>query len=185
MRWRVASVMACVAMLAACGVPLDDSARQLAPERVPYNLLDPNPLPRPEPARSGAPSLVYVVKADRLRAVPVLVPTDAEPVEVLALLDAAVGRVVDARSVLQPGDVVAATLDDQGLLTVDVDPALLQLPGSEQVLAIAQIVLTMVEQPAVTGVQFTSGTRPVSVARTDGSIIDGPVTRADLADLVG
>jgi hypothetical protein len=170
--------------MGACGVPLDDSARRVAPERVPYNLLDPDPLPVPEPARTGTPSLVYVVKAERLRAVPLIVPFDAEPLEVLALLDVAVGRVSDARSVLQPGDVVVATLDDEGLLTVDVNPTLLQLPASEQVLAIAQIVLTMIEQPAVTGVVFTAGGQPVSVARTDGSIISGPARRADLADLV-
>jgi hypothetical protein len=170
--------------LSACGVPLDDTARRVAPERVPYNLLDPNPLPVPEPARTGTPSLVYVVKAERLRAVPMIVPTDAEPLEVLGLLDIAVGGVSDARTVLQPGDAVLAVLDDDGLLTVDVDPTLLQLPASEQVLAIAQIVLTMVEQPAVNGVVFTSGGQPVSVARTDGSIISGPARRADLADLV-
>lgn len=168
-----------------CGVPLDDEARRLSPERVPYNLLDPNPLARPEPVRAGVPSLVYVVKGDRLRAVPLLVPFDTEPVNVFDLLDAAVARVIDARSVLQPGDVVAATLDDEGLVTVDVDPTLLQLPATEQVLAIAQVVLTMIEQPAVTGVVFTAGGQPLSVARTDGSIISGPARRADLADLVG
>lgn len=172
------------AILCACGVPFDDDARRVAPERVPYNLLDPNPLPVPEPARTGTPSLVYVVKAERLRAVPMIVPIDAEPLEILGLLDVAVGRVSDARTVLQPGDAVAALLDDEGLLTVDVDPTLLQLPASEQVLAIAQIVLTMIEQPAVTGVVFTAGGQPVSVARTDGSIIAGPARRADLADLV-
>lgn len=168
-----------------CGVPLDDQARRVAPERVPYNLLDPNPLPAPEPEGAGTPSLVYVVKGERLRAVPMLVPFAADPVQVLGLLEAAVGRVADARTVLQPGDVVTASLDDEGLVSVDVDPALLQLPSSEQVLAIAQVVLTMIEQPGVTGVQFTADGQPVSVGRTDGSIISGPVRRADLADLVG
>ena len=41
------------------------------------------------------------------------------------------------------------------------------------------------DQQAVTGVVFTAGGQPVSVARTDGSIIEGPATRTDLADLVG
>lgn len=185
MKRRVGHVLLLAGALTSCGVPLDDSTRRVAPEQVPYNLLDPNPLPQPQPSRTGDPSLVYVVKGDRLRAVPVLVPADAPPLDVLALVEVAVGRVVDARSVLQTGDVVSASLDDQGLLTADVDPGLLQLPASEQVLAIAQIVLTMIEQPAVVGVAFTSSGQPVAVARTDGSIIEGPVTRVDLADLVG
>lgn len=185
MTWRKRSVAALLIVgLCACSVPMDDSARRVAPERVPYNLLDPDPLPVAEPARTGTPSLVYVVKAERLRAVPMIVPFDAEPLEVLNLLDIAVGRVSEARTVFQVGDVVTAVLDDEGLLTVDVDPTLLQLPASEQVLAIAQIVLTMIEQPAVSGVVFTASGQSVSVARTDGSIITGPARRSDLADLV-
>lgn len=185
MTWRKRGVSVLLIVgVSACSVPLDDSARRVAPERVPYNLLDPEPLPVAEAARIGTPSLVYVVKADRLRAVPMIVPFDAEPIEVLDLLDIAVGQVSDARTVFQVGDVVTATLDDDGLLTVDVNPTLLQLPASEQVLAIAQIVLTMIEQPAVNGVVFTASGQPVSVARTDGSIITGPARRTDLADLV-
>jgi hypothetical protein len=170
---------------AGCGVPMDDLARRVPPEQVPYNLLDPNPLPNPQVISSGAPSLVYVVKGDRLRAVPTLVPVDTDPVRVFDLLEAAVAQVSDARTVVQLGDVVAAVLDAEGLLTVDVDPTLLQLPAREQVLAIAQVVLTMIEQPGVNGVLFTAQGQPVSVARTDGSIISGPARRADLADLVG
>lgn len=171
--------------VAGCGVPLDDATRTIAEDRVPYDLLEPLPGPSGPSVTVGAPSLVYVVAGERLRAVPALVPVDATPLEVLGLLEVAVSRVTGARSVLRPGDVTGAVLDAEGIVTVEVEPALLQLPASEQVLAIAQIVLTLDEQSGVTGVAFSADGAPVSVARPDGSIVAGPATRADLADLVG
>lgn len=184
-RWRVLGAGIATVMVVGCGVPLDDTTRRVAEDRVPYDLLRPDPGPTGPTATVGAPSLVYVVSGERLRAVPALVPVDATPVEVLALLEVAVSRVPGARTVVLPGDVTGAVLDAAGIVTVDVEPTLLQLPASEQVLAIAQIVLTLDEQPGVTGVAFSAGGTPVSVARTDGSPVVGPATRADLADLVG
>jgi spore germination protein GerM len=202
---RVAAMLGIAVIAAACGVPMDDEARRIADADVPYQLTATTPpptapattsttttstttttsLPPTTPAPPGAVLLYYVVE-DRLRGVPVGVAGRPDAAGVMALLVAGPPSNVEARSVVRPDEILDAGPDAvPGIVRVDVSSSILQLPSSEQVLAIGQIVLTLSDRPGVTGVSFTSEGRPVSVARSDGSIIDGPAKRSDLIDLIG
>lgn len=54
----------------------------------------------------------------------------------------------------------------------------------EQILALAQLVLTLTESGGVRAVTFEVDDVAVSVPRTDGSLTDDPVGRADYVDLL-
>ncbi|MDA2967446.1 MAG: GerMN domain-containing protein [Actinomycetota bacterium] len=124
-----------------------------------------------------------VVPIDR----PLLSP--AAPPQVLAALaegppegDAAAGL----RSAL-PIDFAAQVTLERGIATV-VLPAtfITDLPGSEQRLAIAQIVLTLTQQSGVGQVRFTSNNEPQTVPRGRGDLSSPGATVAcdDYANLL-
>jgi spore germination protein GerM len=71
-----------------------------------------------------------------------------------------------------------------GTAHADLQPALSNLGGTEQLLAIAQLVCTLTHRPGVGLVSFTLDGAPVDVPRGDGSLTAGPVSRDDYADLL-
>jgi spore germination protein GerM len=64
-------------------------------------------------------------------------------------------------------------------------PAITELGGDEQLLAVAQLVCTLTARPGVGPVSFTLEGAPVDVPTGDGSLTSGPVSRDDYADLLG
>lgn len=190
----VLAVMVAALVAASCGVPTDGEARRLQPEQVPFNLtattvVSPSTtLPTTTaPIVAGSAVILYFVTETGLRAVPVSVDPVPDLVGIMELLAVDPPEASNLRTVLQPGEVVSIEQDPEndGRRIVDVDPALVQLPGSEQVLAIGQIVLTLTDRPGVRSLLFTSNGEPLSIARADGSIIEGPARRVDFIDLIG
>jgi spore germination protein GerM len=178
-----------------CSIPGSGAVKSVDPNKIPYDLnaTTTSPPPTTIPTTTTTPpviettttisstipvelvSLFYVagtqiVPIDRLLLSPAAAP------QVLAALaegppegDAAAGL----RSAL-PIDFAAQVTVERGIATV-VLPAtfITDLPGGEQRLAIAQIVLTLTQQSGVGQVRFTSNNEPQAVPRGRGDL-SGP-----------
>jgi len=57
--------------------------------------------------------------------------------------------------------------------------------GQEQILALAQVVLTATSVAGVADVRFTLEDQPVDIPRGDGTLSSGPLTTRDYASLRG
>lgn len=207
MRVRALAIVSVMAALVGCSIPGSGEVRSIDPDRIPYDLNATTtaaptttlPTTTTVPAVSSTSStsttvpveivaLFYVAGA---QLVPInrLLLSPAVPPQVLAALaeglpegDAAAGL----RSAL-PNDFVAAVDVVRGVATVDLPPTFItDLPGAEQRLAIAQIVLTLTRRAGVGQVQFTSESRPQSVPRGRGDLAGAGVAVAcdDYANLL-
>lgn len=181
---RVRAIVVTLAVVTACGVPTDDEAVRVPPGEVPFGLADSSPsAPAPtEPSSEISVDLFYV-RGDRL--VPVSGRTSA-PVTPRGAIDAllvSVPPTTDLRSVLAPDDIIDVAVVG-GVATVDLDQTLLELPTSEQVLAVAQIVLTLTGLVEVDAASFSTDGEPVAVPLPDGSIVSDPVGGAEYVALL-
>jgi hypothetical protein len=66
---------------------------------------------------------------------------------------------------------------------IDVTSAFVEVAGQEQILALAQVVLTATTVPGITEVRFALEGQPVDVPRADGTLSSGPLTATDYAAL--
>lgn len=207
MRVRALAIVSVMAAVVGCSIPGSGEVRSIDPDRIPYDLNATTtaaptttlPTTTTAPAVSSTSStsttvpveivaLFYVAGAQM---VPInrLLLSPAVPPQVLAALaeglpegDTAAGL----RSAL-PNDFVATVDVVRGVATVDLPPTFItDLPGAEQRLAIAQIVLTLTRRAGVGQVQFTSESRPQSVPRGRGDLAGAgvPVACDDYANLL-
>jgi spore germination protein GerM len=96
-------------------------------------------------------------------------PTDAGPLLRMALTDASLLRTVKLAA---------------GVAQVDLQAAISQLTGEEQLLAVAQMVCTLTARPGVGQVSFTLDGSLLAVPKGDGSLATSPVARDDYASLL-
>jgi spore germination protein GerM len=83
-----------------------------------------------------------------------------------------------------PGPEAVTSVDlSGGVARVDLSRDFTELSGSDQLLAIAQMVFTLTERADVARVGFTLDGEPVQVPRGDGTLTSDPVARADYGDL--
>jgi spore germination protein GerM len=71
-----------------------------------------------------------------------------------------------------------------GVATVDLAPAVRDLPRQDQLFVFGQVVLTLTERPNVGQVRFTLGGSPLAAFLPDGSQRDGAVTKEDYQTLL-
>lgn len=176
-----------------CSIPGDGSVKQIDPDQIPYelNATTTSPPPTTVPATTTTAPVVETTTSTISSTIPVevvrlffvagaqIVPIDrlllspAAAPQVLAALsegppegDAAAGL----RSALPVGFVAEVSVE-RGIATV-VLPAtfITDIPGGEQRLAVAQIVLTLTRQSGVGQVRFTSNNEPQSVPRGRGDL---------------
>ena len=176
-----------------CSIPGDGSVKQIDPDQIPYelNATTTSPPPTTVPATTTIAPVVETTTSTISSTIPVevvrlffvagaqIVPIDrlllspAAAPQVLAALsegppegDAAAGL----RSALPIGFVAEVSVE-RGIATV-VLPAtfITDIPGGEQRLAVAQIVLTLTRQSGVGQVRFTSNNEPQSVPRGRGDL---------------
>lgn len=88
-----------------------------------------------------------------------------------------------ARSVIGADDVVKVVLRG-GVANVDLAPRFRELPSREQLLALAQLVLTLTERPGVGQVAFTVGEEPTDVPTASGNLSKTAVSRDDYDELL-
>ena len=186
-------ILSIVLTTTSCSSPGDGSVNQIDPDQIPYelNATTTSPPPTTVPATTSTPPVVDTTTSTITSTIPIevvrlffvagaqIVPIDrlllspAAAPQVLAALsegppegDAAAGL----RSAL-PLDFVAEVSVERGIATV-VLPAtfITDIPGGEQRLAVAQIVLTLTRQSGVGQVRFTSNNEPQSVPRGRGDL---------------
>ncbi|HVT64240.1 MAG TPA: GerMN domain-containing protein [Mycobacteriales bacterium] len=175
-----------VAALAAtsCGVPGPGHAHLIDRSTVPYGLLDSRPL-TPSPPRSGPTAPIYLVDGDRLvarsrRITGLNVPAEALRSLLVGLTPAesADGLVSDV-----PAQTRLYSLDLEGsVATVDLSATFGAAGGSQQVLAVAQIVYTVTASRYIKAVRFSLAGRPIEVPNGSGSLAPGARSRADFPD---
>lgn len=182
---RPTVLLAALIVLAGCGVPSEDTPRQISPPPQPYRgvtSVSPSQTTTGTVAqplcftRDGA--LVAVVRwVPAVRTIDTAVsdllagPTEAE--HATGLGSAFTGLDV----------VVGVRLADE-TATVDLDGDLAGAGRNDQVLAFGQLVCTLAARADVARVAFERDGRPVSVPRADGSLSPGPLTIADYAGLI-
>jgi hypothetical protein len=177
----VVAVLVAVLAAAGCGVPQDEAPRELGPGAAPFRDFDVEPVPSPSPEGNVEVELWYV-QSDRLVAV-------ARPVQgggPRSVLDSLFSGVTEPERA--GGLSSALTGVTFGSVAVTDRIAVVTLEGLNeqvQVLAFAQIVVTLDGRPDVDGVRFRAAGTDISVPRGDGSLTDAPVNRQSYAELLG
>lgn len=185
-RHRPGAALVVTVGLAGCGIPVDNQ-----PQTMPGGVVS-AALPSREttPEAQTAPALdvsVFLVRDGRV--VPVTregtTPGVAAAVESLLrgpTTDEVAGGV---RSAIAPGTrVLAATVSTDGTATLDLTTTFVEVGGQEQILAVAQLVLTATAVPGVTRVSIALDGQIVEVPRADGTLAAGPSAAADYAALL-
>lgn len=186
-RCSLATVLLAVGLVAGtsgCGVGPERQARALGPQDAPAGVLV-TPSGSAQTPGASAEQLTFVRDAR-------LATVSRAAVEVTpgaALRDLLGGPLPAEReqglTTALPTGSGALTRLAGGVASVSLDGALLDNGRSDQVLALAQLVVTLDALPEVQGVRFLRDGVPLPVPRADGAIVDRPLTTADYQDLLG
>ncbi len=180
----IAAAILALALVASCGVPIDDSPRAVGSEQL-LSALEP-----PSPATFGSDTFdVFMVGADGLLKL-VSRTIEADPDAILNRL--LVGPVTTERAQDISSALVARAsfnpvrLDlTSGIAYVDmIEGSLVGVLAAEQKLAIAQIVYSITELPSVDAVVLSIEGDPIAVATDFGTVDPGtPLTKSDFASV--
>ncbi len=182
-------VVVLATILAACGLPKDDAPREIAADKVPFDLLGPSTT-TPSTATAGSTIVkLYFVDGAKLRAIN-RTTTSREP---RLVLDALIKGVTDTDplgigTAIPTGTRVLDTVFDGDTLVVTLSNEMLSVASTEQKNAFAQLVFTVTDL-GISGVRFrvadANGSNPQDVQPpTDQGTHGGPLTRADYFTLV-
>ncbi|MGC1513054.1 MAG: GerMN domain-containing protein [Acidimicrobiales bacterium] len=172
----------------ACSVQGQGRAQVRDDDAVPFGLLDQDVPPLLPPVTAAVTETVSLCFVD----------VDGAVVAVDAALDPPIDLPDVVEALAEPPGSAAGSLRTAvgepplvrdvrlvaGVARVDLLPAITELGGDEQLLAVAQLVCTLTGRPGVGLVSFTLVGSPVDVPRGDGSLTSGPVSRDDYANLV-
>jgi hypothetical protein len=182
----VVLMVAVVAVVTACGIPIASSPTKIPASDVPFHLLSPKtPTTNPVTPPVGAREQIYLV--DTTQHVIGVIRDVAPPATLTEILGALLDGPTAAESSAglqsfltgQPGDVTATVAG--GIATVDFTTNPFQIVGPDQTLAVSQVVFTATGQPGVTGVLFQIDGKPIEVPTAAGVQVPGPVTDATYA----
>lgn len=164
-----------------CGVPSGGRPHAISRSAVPFGLLD--PAPASASAQPNGPALpVYLLHNDHLVAVTRHLNWVNRPAELVRVLFEGPTADESSRGLTTdiPSGTVLLSLDVNGTTaTADLSKAFGDLGGSEQVLAVAQVVYTLTASRHIDGVRFTVEGRTVEVPDGSGSLSSRPRTRSD------
>jgi len=177
------------AFAAACGLPNDDQPRQIAADKVPFELLGPSTTAQATDAGpAGSQVNLYFVHGTQLQAVRRSVDQrDAQTV--LSMLGK--GKTdtdpIDIRPAIPQGTLILDAGFQGDVLVVTLSNQILSVTGAEQKAAFAQLVFTATDLPAVRSIRFRvvdgSGTQQDVHPLTDNGLKPDDVTRADFLSL--
>lgn len=183
---RLAALGAVAILAGSCGVPAEATAHLIPAQQVPFGLLKAAPDTQPPPAAGPARAIVQVFLVDKLRLVSEgrVVATPVTVGDVVAnLLDGPTNAEVASGVTTAISDVTvlrSARVRD-GVANLDLTAAFAQVSGRNQVLAVAQLVFTATSVTGVTAVTFSLDGNQVEVPAGNGTLVQGPVSRADFA----
>ncbi len=167
-----------VAALPACGVPLQSSPEALGPGIGPEAPLE---VPTADGTADGA---VYMVDGEML--VAVARGTTTEPADTLQQLLAgptAQEEAAGLRTAIPASSVVRQVSVAEGVATVDVSPEFAGVGGQEEIMAIAQLVLTLTAR-GVERVTIHLEGLPVALPLPNGVLVTDPVGFDDYQVLI-
>lgn len=191
MRRRMCSIVLVAMTAVSCSIPGSGDVRTIDPEDIPYELYA---------TTTAAPTTTIAVTTTTPASASTTSTSTTVPVEVVSLFYVAGAQLVPINRLLLtpavapqvlaalaegppdgdpsaglrtalPTDFVATVEVLRGIATVDLPPTFVtELPGAEQRLAIAQIVLTLTRRAGIGQVTFTTQSRPQSVPRGRGDL---------------
>lgn len=186
---RIAAVLLALTTLSglvACGAPPEPTAQAVDDTSVPFGLLDRDapPLLTPTGQDTERASLCFV-RGDKLAVIDTTLERPANPTTVVdALVEPPKDAGASLRTAIGPPPLVAGIRLEAGVAEIDLRPAITDLAGDEQLLAVAQLVCTLTNQPGIGTVSFTLEGAPIDVPRGDGSLTSAPVSRDDYRSLL-
>jgi spore germination protein GerM len=182
------AVLAVVAVTAACGIPTTGGPTAIAKGDVPSNLLSPASPTTPTstvPPEAEVSELIFLAAstgtvAPVSRYITVNTSLNATLTELLGALlvgptpgESAAGL----QSYLSGAKTRVTAKVADGIATVDFTANPIQVVGTSQTLAIAQVVFTATAQPGVTSVVFQLAGQPLDVQTASGATVSSPVDR--------
>ena len=188
---RLAAVAAVLAIaIGACGVPAEDQATAKGSDDVPFDLLTPEPTTA---TTAVAPIdtedvTIYLVKGEQeLAAIErdLVAPVTLQRVaQSLSTRPNAEELAAGLRSALPDDDPVVRSVSAAGgIARVDLATGFTALAGTDQVLALGQLVYSLTARPGVGRVAFTLDGAPTEIPRGDGTLTADSVSREDYAIL--
>ena len=185
-RLVLAVVLSAVGSSSGCGVPTQQSAEPIENDRLPIALQE-----RAVPDATVGPPLesiaVWLVRDDALSSVVHLVESPVTPGVALRQLELGATQAEQRqglRSAIPDAGMVGDATVTRGTTTVELAQSFDQIPPRDQMLAIAQIVLTLTDLRGVGRVQFERSDASLAVPLADGSMTDEPVSADDYFALV-
>jgi spore germination protein GerM len=183
-RWPITllSVATLTAVGAACGIPQDRS-----PVIVPGGVVSPAVAPvEGQPTSPEAQTEIFLLQAEHLVTVRRSTPRRGVVDVVNLLLQGATETEFDAgiRSAISPQTALRSARVEGDTAVVDLSGALVEVGGQEQILAVAQIVLTATTVPGVGQVRLLLEGQAVEVPRADGTLTSETLRASDYAGLV-
>ena len=179
----VLGAVAVMVVAAACGMPEQKSASRVDDNRVPYGLLDKGTGGVVDTGQLGnRDAIIYLVRGGRL------IPTarSLPPPLTLPPLLRSLGRgpttqevAAGIRTALPVEDTPRSVRVARGTATVDLPTSFTSLSRGDQVLALAQIVYTVTDQPGIGQLEFTLAGATTDIPRADRSLTSTPVSRDD------
>ena len=179
--------------LLGCGIPVESRARQLSEaESIAIATTTTTTVAVavvPSTLVSGArAALVYFIRGEGLVGRPLVFPSGFTELDLLQLLideTSPAGTNDSVRSGLaKRSDLVEDLVVVDDLAQVSLSTLFADLPGSEQVLVLGQLTLTMLANFNISGVEFRQNAVAVAVPDADGQPISRPATRADYVKLL-
>lgn len=189
-RRRLASIALAVTAAggsaAGCGIPRDDQPR-ITPGGVVMPAVAPSDSgPPPGESTPKMEAAVFLVQAEHL----VKVVRSARRADLTGALDLLLAGPTEAefaagiRTAISPETVLRSVRRDGDTAIVDVSAAFVEVGGQEQILAVAQIVLTATAVPGTAQVRFLLEGQPVEVPQADGTLTADSLGPADYAGLL-
>ncbi|MGD2042630.1 MAG: GerMN domain-containing protein [Acidimicrobiia bacterium] len=179
---RLSRLLALLAvLLVSCGIPLDAE-----PETVNVDVDGAPDVPGPFPGDLAAVSL-YLVSDETLVRVTRDLPETADLESILASLFAGVTEPEarsNLRSSIPAGTEVIGIESEQNLARIDLSSEFAAVGGEEEILAVAQIVLTATSIDGIDLVAFQLEGVPTDAPVANGALSIEPVEAADYASLV-
>ncbi len=183
-RWlpRAAVAAAVVVALGGCSVAPQDHPVPWGTGPLPGVTAVPAAAPPPGPRTVT----VFFLGPDRLVARTRSVPVGDPLREALAVLVAGPGPQSTPESLRSalPGSIHNLDVTvSSGVANVDVPDAFDRMGSHQEILAVAQLVFTVMAEPGITGLRLVSGGTPVELPTETGRLVSRPVTRQDYGSL--
>ncbi len=183
-RGEQCAAIAVVSVAAGCGVTTSDDVEVADAEDVPFGLLEPDRVPVAlQPVTGAVVVQLYLFDPDSSALVPVTRQVGSAGIEAVAA-ELVTGPTTSEsflglQSALTDIDAIDGIDIEGSTALVDLNDSFTTLGGSDQIIAIAQLVFTVTERPRLDRLVVSVNGENVEVPRDDGTLTRDPLTRTD------